>query len=80
MEGSTTTTGGIKYVGLLRFPKHFWLLEHDMIRAVIRVDKAEELSEVETLCRAAIRNCDHTDLGPCMSIKPATMDDWLEYH
>lgn len=80
-ESSTSTTGAVEYNGLLRFPKYMFLMEHDKLKSVIILPDIESLAEVEHLCRMAISECDHTgELGPCISIKPASIDDWLEWH
>lgn len=79
MEGNKPT-GGVTYNGLLRFPKYYFLIEHEITKAVICLPDIEAVAEVEHLCRLAISECNHGGLGSCMQIKQATIDDWLEWH
>lgn len=79
-ESNSSTTGTVEYNGLLRFPKYMFLMEHDLVKTVIRLPDMESLAEVEHLCMMAIAECNHGGLGPCLAIKQATIDDWLEWH
>lgn len=79
MEGNKST-GGVIYNGLLRFPKYFFLIEHEITKTVILLPDAEALAEVEHICLMARADCNHGGLGVCLEIKQATMEDWLEWH
>lgn len=63
------------------FPKYFKLIDHDNLVSVLMIADMTALEEVERLCRAACRDCNHTDLlGHCLEIKQATKEDWIGSH
>jgi hypothetical protein len=66
---------------MLTYPKHYKLMDHNNEVAVITVHDLTEQAEVERLCRAACRECTHSDLlGACLEIVPATQEDWNNSH